>query len=77
MGTIKMSEQERIKELEVLLSAAKFTIDDLISTYNWCREDTYERGWSEMGNAIHEATFMQMKLEEKGYVTKVESNALD
>lgn len=69
-----MSNEEKIKELEVLLSAAKSTIDDLISTYNWCREDPYERGWSEMGNAVHEATFMQMYLEEKGYATE---NALD
>ena len=53
---------DRIEELEAKLAKAMGALDDLISTYVWVREDEYERGWSEMSNAVHEAIFVQMKL---------------
>lgn len=52
----------RAKRAEAKLAKAVETIDDLISTYVWVREDEYERGWSEMGGAVHEARFVQMEL---------------
>ena len=55
---------DRIKELEARLEKAMGALDDLISTYVWVREDEYERGWSEMSNAVHEATFVQMELKD-------------
>jgi hypothetical protein len=56
---------DRIEELEAKLAKAMGALDDLISTYVWVREDEYERGWSEMSNAVHEATFVQMELKEQ------------
>ena len=53
---------DRIEELEAKLEKAVQALDDLISTYVWVREDEYERGWGEMSNAVHEATFVQMEL---------------
>ena len=53
---------EVVRDLEARLEKAMGALDDLISTYVWVREDEYERGWSEMSNAVHEATFVQMEL---------------
>lgn len=56
---------DRIEELEARLEKAMGALDELITTYVWVREDEYERGWSEMSNAVHEATFVQMELKEQ------------
>lgn len=50
------------KAKEAKLAKAIKTLDDLISTYVWVRENEYERGWSAMSDAIHEATFVLMEL---------------
>jgi len=56
---------KRATTAEAKLAKAMGALDDLISTYVWVREDEYERGWSEMSNAVHEATFVQMELKEQ------------
>jgi hypothetical protein len=62
----RIDAETKLSESEDLLAKAVETIDDLITTYVWVRENEYERGWSEMGNAVHEATFVQIELKGQG-----------